>query len=301
MKSRSFCVTQWNVDRGVEDYKKLMQEHSIQFIAYGDEICESTGRRHHQLFMYFINPKSTSGKNLGRIGSWFGDIHCHVSPMRGSFTQNEAYCKKDGSYTKLGEEPKQGARGDLNEVKDMLIKGETTVDEVCLEDPHMVHMYGRTLDRIEDIALRKKYRTEMTQGFWYYGKTGVGKSHKAFKGFSPDSCYVKNLNETWWDGYKGQKTVVLNEFRGQITFGELLDLCDKWPKSVSRRGREPVPFLAQKLIITSSKHPEDIYRNILGDGEHLDQLERRFQIIKMEQKCSEGNNGTSEPFFSRKL
>jgi len=296
-KSRSFCITQWNVDRTEADYLQIMEKYSIQFLAYGEEICESTSKPHHQLFMYFVNPKSTKVTNLGRIGDYWGPIHCRVAPMKGSFRQNEAYCSKEGKYNKLGIEPAQGARGDLLECRDMIMRGEATVDDICVSDPLMFHQYGRTLDRLEDIALRKKWRTTMTKGTWLYGPTRTGKSHKAYDmaNFDSKTHYVKNLNDKWWEGYTGQPIVIMNEFRGQIAFGELLDLTDKWPKTVKRRGRDPVPFLAQKLIITSSKHPIDIYYNILGNGENMDQLEERFVIKKMEQRWSEGNIGTSDP------
>lgn len=295
MKSRSFVVTQWNVNLQEDEYRDIMKKNSIQYIAYGLEECPTTGRQHHQLFMYYTNPQSTSKSKLNKIGNLWGPIHARVEVMRGSFEQNEAYCAKDGHYTKLGKEPKQGLRGDLNEVKDMIMSGDMSVDKICCEAPVMVHQYGRTLDRLEDIALRRKYRTEMTKGIWYYGPTGVGKSHKAFEDFDPDTVYVKNLNESWWDGYKGQQKVIFNEFRGQVTFGELLDLCDKYPKTVSRRGREPVPFLATELVVTSSMSPYDIYTNVLNQQERIEQLERRFVIVKMEQKCPEGNIETSGP------
>lgn len=49
----------------------------------------------------------------------------------------------------------------------------------------MYHQYGRTLNAVEDITLRQKYRKWMTEGIWIYGKTGVGKSHLRID--SPDA------------------------------------------------------------------------------------------------------------------
>lgn len=300
-KTRSFVVTNWNLDT---DYSKLVYDpivavtkgepvRQIQFMAWGREICPKSGKPHDQCFVYFINPRSTGKRALNDIGNMFGPIHCFAAKMEGGFMHNEAYCSKDGKYQELGQKPRQGARDSLDEVKDMILKGEMTVDEVAVENPTFFHQYGRTLDRLESIALRKKFRTEMTEGIWYTGPSGAGKSHAAFEGFSPETHYVKNLSEEWWDGYKGQETVILNEFRGQIPFSELLDLMDKWPKQVKWRCRESVPFLAKRIIITSIKDPRDVYKR--QEGEPWEQFDRRCRVVTLEQKCPEGNIGTSGP------
>lgn len=111
---------------------------------------------------------------------------------------------------------------------------------------------------------------------WLWGATGVGKSHTAFAGFNPETHYVKTLEDEWWDGYTGQATVILNDFRGQIVFSNLLTLIDKWPTSVKRRGREPFPFISKQVIITSDKPPEIIYYNV--DKDRIGQLLRRIEI-----------------------
>ena len=291
-KIRAFVVTQWNMDC---DYQALIDKKQFQFIAYGEEICPTSGTPHHQMFVYFANPRSWKTKNLNKIGDMFGPIHCRVDAMFGSFEQNESYCSKemDGKLIKFGKEPNQGERMDLTDLKDAILKGDMSADDVAVENPYMFHQYGRTLDRIEAIGLRKKFRTEFTKGIWIHGVTGSGKSHTAFSDYNPETHYVKNLNEDWWDGYKGQETVIFNEFRGQVTFSELLDLCDKWPKTVKWRSHEPVPFISKKLIITSIKSPKDCYSSV--KDEPWEQFERRFEIIELEQKYSEGNIRTSEP------
>lgn len=284
-KVRGFVVTNWNLITR-EDYQAIIDRGQIRYIAWGEETCPETGRRHHQAFCYFHNPLSTSKRNLNKIGNMFGEVHANVEPMRGSFTQNTAYCSKEGSYHTVGDAPSQGARGDIEEIRDAILSGTTTSDEVCEADPAFHHQYGRTLDRLEAIALRKKWRQWPTKGIWYTGPTGAGKSHKVFDNYHPDTHYVKNLNEDWWDGYKGQEYVILNEFRGQISFSELLDLADKWPKTVKWRGKESVPFLAKYVLVASIKTPQDVYRRQCED-EPWGQFHRRFEVIELESRGNE--------------
>ncbi len=277
-KTRWFVVTNWN--RSSEaDYKALIAQGQIRFIAYGAEVCPETKREHHQCFIYFHNPQSTSNKNLNKIGNMFGEKHAYVQAMFGSVQQNEAYCSKEGSFTKVGDEPKQGLRMQLHETVDMVFKGELSVDEIVEKDPMCYHQYGRTLEKAETIALRRKWRTEMTLGIWLYGESGGGKGHYAFENYNPVTDYRKGLKTDWWDGYKGQPTVIFDEFRGShMPFNELLTYVDKWPLSVKVRNKEDVPFLAKKLIITCEKHPKDAY---WGIDENWWQFKRRFCVINI--------------------
>lgn len=275
-KTRNFVFTNWNLNSD-EVYRN--NSHIIKYFAYAEETCPTTGKVHHQGYMTFFSQRSFSKQNLNEIGKLFrfndGDKQPNIEPMFGSLAANEKYCSKESELRQHGEPPKQGARKDLIEIRNRILTG-TDVDTIAMEEPVLYHQYGRTMQKLEAIAFRKRFRTEMTKGLWYYGPTGVGKSHEAFIDFNPDTHYVKNLNEDWWDGYKGQDIVILNEFRGQIKYSELLDLLDKYPKTVKIRNQEPVPFLAKFLIITSCKHPSDCYPNC---GEHMDQLYRRCEIL----------------------
>lgn len=272
-RTRFFVATNFNRDT---DYEALVQAGQVRYIAVGDEVCPQTQRPHHQVWMYFHNQQRTGKLALKKIGDMFGPIHAHVMPMRGSMAENEAYCSKEGSYSTYGEKPAHGARTDLQEIAAEIVAGKRTSDQICVEHPEFHHKYGRTLDRLEAIGMRMKWRTEMTKGIWYTGPTASGKSHKVFENYHPDTHYVKNLNEEWWDGYKQQEYVVFNEFRGQVKFSELLDLVDKWPKTVKWRNRESVPFVSKYVLIASIMDPRDVYNNALAEDEPWGQFQRRF-------------------------
>jgi len=242
---------------------------------YGKEVGPK-GTPHLQCYVYFKNPRSWSGLCKAMPRAW-------IQKAEGTAKQNEKYCGKDEDYVVRGKCPEQGKRTDLDQLIGEVLNGRT-VDDIVVEIPVAFHQYGRTLERVEQIRLRKQWRTEMTKGIWYHGPSGVGKSHKVFTDYNPDTHYIKNLNEDWWDGYKGQPIVILNEFRGQIPFSELLDLVDKWPKTVKWRSREPVPFLAKVVLIASIRKPEEVY--VRQEGEPWSQFERRFEVVdlSLEQK-----------------
>lgn len=282
-KTRWFTFTNYDL---TVDYEKLREKHTkVVWLGYSQETCPDTKRLHHQGFMYLRVPQASVSKlGLKRLGQMWGDKIAHIEPMWDKIEVNERYCSKEAELVCAGEKPKQGMRGDIQECVDKIADGSITADDVCMENPGFYHQYGRTLEKAEEIALRKRYRTWMTTCTWYTGPSGVGKSHKAFEGFSPETHYVKNLNDKdWWQGYTGQDVVILNEFRGQISFSEMLDLIDKWPKTVAVKCKSPVPFLAKHVIITSVKTPEEVYKHSLDsvEGANWKQWERRVKTVTL--------------------
>ena len=74
--------------------------------------------------------------------------------------------------------------------------------------------------------------------------------------------------------------MIINEFRGKIPYNELLEMIDKWPYHIRRRGREPAPFLAKHIIITSSMTPAQVYWRREAEDK-LDQLLRRIEVVHL--------------------
>lgn len=293
-KTRLFCFTNFKLDF---DYQNLIDSSSAEYCIIGYEICPKTKKPHHQGFVYFSGAltchKNKEGVFFSKRVNKLLDSANHRA-CSGNLDQNCNYCIKDDHVQEFGKEPKQGHRTDLDAIKDNILNHKLTVDDIAIEHPNIYHCYGRTLNKLEDIALRRKWRTEMTKGIWYWGETNIGKSHIAHEGYNPDSHYIYPNDKGWWDGYKGQATVIMNEFRETtMSFNELLELCDKWPKTVRRRCREPVPFLAKTIIVTSALAPEDVFKSVCDDKDSFKQFQRRFNVIKLEQKWSKGNTEDS--------
>lgn len=272
IRTRMFCFTDFLMD--ISFWNTYCKDYEVDYLIIGQELCPSTGKKHLQGFIYFKNARSF----LAIIKSVKPR---HIEICKGNIDQNIKYCSKDNNIElEYGIRPSQGKRTDINDIKNEIVNGKK-LDEIVLENPIIYHKYGRTLSKIEDLCMRKKYRTDMTVGIWYYGSTGVGKSHKAFENYNPNTHYIHNINDNgWWDSYTQQNTVIINEFRGQISYSDLLDIVDKWPKTVKRRNREPIPFISKTVIITSSEHPRDVYCN-LSKTDSLEQLYRRFSIINV--------------------
>lgn len=296
MRARAFCFTINNPTDSV--IASLQNLTMARYLVCGFEVG-SGGTPHIQGFVQWYNGRTVTAFNSD-IGCVQGECWAHCEPNRGSALEAAGYCKKGirgkpvGGYSEyfesvcgeewqgfeIGEITKQGRRVDLEELVEAVAEGEENVDDLSRTHPQQYHQYGRTLHKVEDVAMRSRFRTQMTKGIWLWGPTGVGKSHKAFENFHPDTHYVWK-DSKWQDGYTQQPIVIINEFRGTIRFSHLLQLVDKWPFSVERRGREPMPFTSTHVIITSSLHPNDVYPNKLEAQDSIEQFNRRFEVQEL--------------------
>lgn len=283
MTSRSFIGTIF------QDEKPQMRG-KCRYMCGQMEICPKTGRKHWQIYCEFTS--SLRPKGAAR------EIDCdgsHMEPKRyGNNEFMEQYCRKSktavaGTYFEEGEKVSQGVRKDLKELSDSLIKGEQTVEDILINDPIKVHQYGRTLDRAETVRLKKNVRTERTIGVWIHGLTGTGKSHYLKEEIKGRTYYSWNVKSIFQCGYKQQEIVVLDDFRGEIPFQQILKMADDTPfLDVDRKGLESIPFNSKKLLITSAKHPLEVFRHSLSETDRFDQFTRRFTIIETKnEKCFE--------------
>lgn len=269
-QSRMFAITDFEVDKAW--WEEFVQEHEPQYLICGQEYTKD-GVEHYQTFIVF-SKKIALSTVIEMVKPR------HVEMCMGTAKQNIKYCSKDGNIIlEHGRRPQQGRRIDSEVLVNYLKEG-GNVDEIVMNYPQGYHCFGRTLLRVEAIIRRQQFRTEPTRGIWYWGKTGVGKSKLAFTGYDPDTHYVFNVNEGWWDGYTGQPVVIINEFRAQVFFSEILDLMDRWPKTVKRKGQESIPFTSKMIIITSNAEPKKVFHNCLHD-EEFNQLERRCFIVEV--------------------
>lgn len=96
----------------------------------------------------------------------------------------------------------------------------------------------------------------------YWGESGVGKTRRAWhEAGSANEVYIKNPNTKWWDGYRGQKTVIIDEFIGRVDISYILTWLDRYPCMVEVKGFS-VPLEATTFYITSNVDPQDWYRDI---------------------------------------
>jgi hypothetical protein len=124
-------------------------------------------------------------------------------------------------------------------------------------------------------------RTETTELHIYWGPTHTGKSHTAFEEARKlGPVYVKPSDSQWWDGYEGQPSVILEDFRGEIPLAMMLRLADKYPLRVQVKGGYK-QFNSKRIYITSNIDVDEWFNtNQKGYEASMDAFRRRITVKK---------------------
>jgi len=142
----------------------------------------------------------------------------------------------------------------LEEVKALLSSG---ADETEIADKYfdVWCRYYRSFERF--VLLTTPKRTEPTTFVVIQGPTGVGKSRYAMEKYP--GAYWKS-KDIWWNGYKGEQAVILDEFYGWLPWDTLLRLGDRYPLQTETKGGF-IQFRSKVIIITTNAIPDRWYKN----------------------------------------
>jgi len=248
MTHRGWCFTENNPEGVFADPDEVIEVYKIKYMVYQLELGEE-GTLHLQGYIEFASPRRLA---------WCRRIlpRAHWETRRGTPQEASNYCKKDDTRVEgpweFGAVPHQGERNDLHDVKKALDEGASNAELFDTFFPTMVKFH-RGIQAYRD-AVQHRTRNWKTRVVVSVGPTACGKS---FHSGDAPNVYFKPRGE-WWNGYDGQKRVVLDDFYGWIPYDELLRLCDQYPMQVPTKGGY-VAFLAEEIWITSNRMPDQWY------------------------------------------
>jgi len=238
----------------------------INWVKGQVEKCPTTGRLHLQIAMQYKDAKEM------RIIQTFWETQCHCEPIThdktGIYgckeeTRAEGFepirwgdCPADGKGT-------QGKRNDLKAIKAAIKEGKTKFE--IQEEFDSACRLGRFID--EFTLGCQKPRSEMTKLYIIYGPGGTGKSRFAFDN-CPSAFWNAGMESyKWFDGYRGQDTMVLDEFDPKaMPFRKLKLLLDRYPIQVELKGTS-TNFIGSRIIIISNYDPRTWYSSELLETE----------------------------------
>jgi len=167
----------------------------------------------------------------------------------------------------FGDFSKQGARSDLVSVYKAGLDG-----SLCLEEENLACFarYPRFFEKCLDLHKPPKFRSITVYYVW--GPTDTGKTRSAYE-FDPDLYRLFSCHPEWWDGYDSEKTVLIDDYRGEIPVSRMLQILDGYPLRVPIKGSSRW-LHATTIFITSNFPPEYFWK-----GPNLDAILRRITNI----------------------
>lgn len=271
-KPRGFIVVINNhTEKDVRAVEKLFGSQHVKHAIYAFEVGAS-GTPHIQGYVEFRDPRTWKSvkKLLPRAA---------IYVRKGSPLQAWVYCEKEDTpedkIHRFGTKPaapKPGKRTDLERATEIVRDRGLTALAQEMPVQFVLHHRGYEALQARLAPIRKQAPTVTV----LWGPTGTGKSHNARQLAGEEDTYIWHPQQgTWFDGYEGQTCVIFEEFRGQIPFGTLLSLLDKYDCRVQKKGSS-TQFAATKIIFTSPVEPKDWYETLAANDGKLAQLTRRI-------------------------
>lgn len=268
-KVRNLCFTLNNYTQ--DEYDALFALDT-KYIVIGKEVGENL-TPHLQGYLEFKNPRSF--KALKKFNP-----RIHWESRRGTSVQASDYCKKDKDFVEKGKLSRQGNRTDIQNVTNSILKGKT-VTETALEFPETYLKYHKGMDKLRNIVLKtvsKEFR--QVKVIVLYGKTGSGKTRRAIESAGNDYYKLDQANNVWFDGYDGEKTLIIDDFYGWIRFGHLLNILDGHPLRLEVKGGFTYALWTTVYITSNVPHHE--WYKLLTQTQR-DALERRITEVEFMQ------------------
>lgn len=290
--AKYWCYTSFHLDpeeEGYDDITKLGKKDVIQYRICQLEVCPDTKRIHEQGYIV-LKKRMTMNKLKEYMPS------AHFEMRKGTHEEAKHYCQKPvpdcecehcvshppemtvGEWMEFGDDTEvplfAGERTDWKRIIKLAKEGnfEAIEDEFPAQMLHCSKGIKEIFER-HDTPRDPAIPVEVEV---YWGLPGTGKSKAAHKK-NPGAWMKSDMSTKWYDGYKGEKTIILNDFRGyNLNFGKLLNLLDRYPQRVEKKGSS-MELKCNKFVITSNQHPKDWYKKKAWDDDNP--LRRRITRI----------------------
>lgn len=247
------------------------------------EEAPETGKIHLQGYVELTQPvRRTSLQTIDRKAHW--------EAAKGSRAQCVQYCQKEETRA-LGEFPDarycdpllrekstQGRRSDLIDIASNIANGTLSRNDLFSTRPDVVLKFSRG---VNELFRHAEQRTGSVQRdvrvTVLYGHAGSGKTRYAYQ--SCDDVFIlenSNGDNVWWDGYRGESTLIIDDFYGWIKHNLLLRLLDRYPCRLEVKGGSTYAKWTN-VFITSNQPPELWYKKFPWESDMA--LQRRITEI----------------------
>lgn len=270
-----------------EDKVKLGEYLMNSFAPIKLIVCQETHHKtegaHLHAFIEFKKAKKITNPRTFD----FEGYHAHICKKRNAKTgwaAGVAYCTKEDpqpfirgfdmdEYLKASKQKRKYLGQKLN--------AGMTLQELVEQFPEQ-RWSVPTLKKAEDILKAPSGEPigwdRPAENLWICGPPRIGKSYWAHNGWD-SPFYLKNQNK-WWDGYSGEETVIIDDFRTPLLASKLINWGGEYKQFGETKGGH-VPLQHKRIIVTSNYRIDEIFR---GDEfqKERDAISQRFPEVTID-------------------
>lgn len=247
----------------------------INYLCYGFE-CGEKGTVHLQGYLECVRQS-----RFAAIHKIPGCERFSLEPRYGTQEQAIKYTQKDGEWYEYGIKKqlqettqKSNLKQERLKVMKTMIEAGATEDQLFDHDALITVQHEKWIEK--QMLKRKRIRMEELKVLLYYGPPGCGKTRRAYEQY-PDLYTLPIGKDLWFDNYREEKDVLIDDFSGNMSLVNTLRLLDRYPIMVPKKGGF-VWWYPTNIIITTNVHPQNWY-NYSERRDSEEALKRRIHGI----------------------
>lgn len=261
-RNHNYCITINNYSEEELAYCRANPPKDVQYIGFELETGDN-GTPHIQGFVHYTNavPFNTVKKHFPRA---------HIEAMRGSLEHNTKYCSKEGKLEQYGNKPKSMKEAAKQSAEERWALAKAGKFQQL--PPEQIKTYEYIHSKYAD----KPKSLDKLQNVWLCGPANCGKSSTVRRKW-PD-YYDKERDNKWWDGYEGEKVVLIDDVdprhnKDYNLAGMLKRWADHYPFNGEVKGGCIKNMRPEMIVVTSQYTIEEVFGY---DSKAFDAISRRF-------------------------
>ncbi len=284
--SKYWCITANGRTQTWEEIQAKAEDSTATYMCMGAEGDQPGKTPHWQGYLQL--EKRTRMTSLKKIfyNGW------HWSKMGGTPKQARDYCFKECGEEKLNEYGEfsgkgKGYRTDIHTVVQAITDGATHKDLVIDHPVALVKWRAGLLSYAADLKGISLPDQRPVNVLVFWGVTDSGKTHTAMDHDDVYMFHCVDLKENWWDGYNGEKRLVLDEFSpDSCKITQMLKLLDVYKQRLNVKHSFKYAEWDTVILTTNIEWPGMIYTG--ANQQHRAALFRRItRVVHFEKQWRE--------------